>query len=142
MDAQWKRIDAILANSKSESFEDRVAAFYEHLRGALKLPCDVTGSEDFQWEEPFVLGVYSSAEWARLKKTQPSYRDHFELLGIDNETISEWMLFGGDDLGAHVTRKKDGKEFYLGLAELKAVSAKSPNAQLLDDYSMFFVNSR
>ena len=51
-------------------------------------------------------------------------------------------MFGGEDIGAHVRRKSDGKEFWLGLAELKAVDKKSANHQLLDDYAVWFVNNR
>jgi hypothetical protein len=52
------------------------------------------------------------------------------------------MMFYGEDLAAHVRRKPDGKEFYLGLAELKAVTRKSKNYQLLHDYAVWFVNNR
>jgi hypothetical protein len=41
-----------------------------------------------------------------------------------------------------VRRKSDGKEFTLALAELKAVEKRSPSYRLLDDYEVFFVNSR
>jgi hypothetical protein len=56
--------------------------------------------------------------------------------------MSEWMMFGGEDIAAHVRRKSDGKEFGLGLAELEAVNKKSRNYQLLDDYAVWFVNNR
>ena len=52
------------------------------------------------------------------------------------------MMFHGGDLAGQVRRKSDGKEFYLGLAEIKAVDEKSLNYQLLDDYSVWFVNNR
>ena len=48
----------------------------------------------------------------------------------------------GEDLAGHVRRKSDGKEFYLGLAEIVAVDKKSKNYQLLDDYAVWFVNNR
>lgn len=142
MDAQWKRIEAIVGSDESGTFEDQVAAFYKHLLQSLELPFVVTGIEDFRWEERYVLGGDSRLEYERLKKNQPSYRDQYELLGIEQGVFSEWMLFDGDDIGAHVKRKTDGKEFCLGLAELEAVDRKSRNAQLLDDFSVFFVNSR
>lgn len=50
--------------------------------------------------------------------------------------------FGGEDIAARVRRKSDGKEFYLGLAELKAIDKRSPSNQLLDDYAVFFTNYR
>jgi hypothetical protein len=45
-------------------------------------------------------------------------------------------------LSYYVRRKSDGKEFYLGLAELKAVDKSSKNHQLLDDFSVWLVNNR
>ncbi|MBX9679189.1 MAG: hypothetical protein K2X38_10535 [Gemmataceae bacterium] len=64
------------------------------------------------------------------------------MLKVEKGAFSEWMLFRGDDLGAYVRRKSDGKEFSLGLAELKAVAEETRNAQLLDDFSVFLVNCR
>ena len=142
MDAQSKRIEAIIGNDETTTFEDQLDAYYQHLLLSLKLPCEVTGIEDFRWEERYVFGAGSRAEYDRLRKEQPSYRDKYDLLAIEKEAISEWMLFQGDDIGAHVRRKSDGKEFWLGLAELKAVGKKSPAAQLLHDFAVFFVNNR
>jgi hypothetical protein len=141
-DSQWKRIEAVVGTDESATFEQQVAAFYQHLRQSLELPCDVRGIEDFRWEEPYLLGGWSQTEYKRLKRTQPSYRDRFELLEIKDGVWSEWMLFGGDDIGARVRRRLDGKEFWLGLSELKAVKKDSPNAQLLHDFGVFFANSR
>ena len=141
-DEQDARIDAILGGTQEMSLEDARNKFYDHLRGTLELPCVVTGIEDFNWEEFYVLGPGSRKEYERLRKTQPSYQDKYELLGIEKDVLSEWMLFQEDDLGAHVRRQSDGREFYLGLAELKAVDKKSKNYRLLDDYGVWLVNNR
>jgi hypothetical protein len=141
-DEQDARIDTILGDARAMSLEDARDKFYEHLCGALELPCVVTGIEDFNWEEFYVFGPGSRKEYERLRKTQPSYRDKFDLLAIEKDALSEWMLFRGEDLAAHVRRQSDGQEFYLGLAELKAVDKKSRNYQLLDDYSVWLVNNR
>ena len=61
--------------------------FFEHLRRSLVLPCEVTGIEDFQWEEVYVIGPGSRKEYERLKKHQPSYRDRFELVALEMEAI-------------------------------------------------------
>ena len=140
-DAAFARMDAVLGDRELGRAEavDRVA---EHLKAKLSLPCEVTGIEDFRWEEKYVIGGWDPREYRRLKKTQPSYTDRYQLLSIDREGDSEWMMFGGEDIGARVRRIKDGKEFVLGLAELKATDRTSANYQLLDDYSVWFVNSR
>jgi hypothetical protein len=142
VDAQWKRIEHIIGDDEEATFEDGVKKFYDHLLQALELPCEVTGTEDFRWEERYVIGGASPAEYKRLRKERPSYQDKYDLLEIENGAYSEWMLFPGDDIGAHVKRKSDGKKFCLGLAELKAVAKKSRNAQLLNDFAVFLVNNR
>src|SRR3954452_2434563 len=64
------------------------------------------------------LGPSAKAEHDRLRKRQPSYLDHYQLIDIELDVISEWMLFRGDDIAAHVKRMSDNKPFILGLAEL------------------------
>lgn len=119
-----------------------VDRFFEHLSKTLRLPCEVTGIEDFQWEEFFLFGPGSRKDYAVLKHTQPSFRDTYQLLDIQKGVDSEWMLYPLEDLTAHVCRASDKKEFYLGLSELKAVDELSANCQLLDDYSVWFANCR
>ena len=142
IDEEWQRIAAVLGEVSEESHERCVEKFYQHLRASLQLPCEVTGIEDFEWEEIYVLGPGDPVEYQELRLTQPSYKDRFELLEIEKEVDSEWMMFHHDDLGAHVRRKSDRKEFRLGLSELKAVGKDSLNKRLLDDYSTWFCNSR
>jgi hypothetical protein len=71
-----------------------------------------------------------------LKKTQPSYTDKFALISFV-EDIDEWY-----GLLARVQRASDKKKFILPLADLKSTDRKSKNYQLLDDYSVWFVNNR
>lgn len=141
-DKQDKRIKAILGNFEDMDFDETIHIFYQHLKTNLLLPCEVTGIEDFRWEEFYVFGPGNQKEYDKLKKAQPSYTDRYELLGIDRDVQSEWMLFWDDDIGARVRRISDGKKFVLGLAELKAVDKKSQNYQLLDDFSVWLVNNR
>ena len=140
-DAQDARIAAIVGDDEESTFDAGVDKFYHHLNSSLQLPCDVTGLEDFRWEEYYVIGPGDPNEYERLRQTRPSYQDTFELLAIEKDFRSEWMLFH-EDLAGHVRRKSDGKEFHLGLAELKAVNRKSKNYQLLHDFGVWFVNSR
>ena len=92
--------------------------------------------------ERYVFGAGNQREYARLRKERPSYRDDYELLEIELGGHSEWMLWPGEDIAARVRRKSDGREFTLGLAELKAKDENSPTYDLLHDYSVFFVNYR
>jgi hypothetical protein len=139
---QWQRIAAVLGDVSKESRERCVEKFYQYLRASLQLPCEVTGIEDFQWEEIYIFGPGDPVEYQELRLTQPSYKDRFELLEIEKDVDSEWMMCPHEDMGAYVRRKSDRKEFRLGLSELKAVGKDSLNKRLLDDYSIWFVNSR
>jgi hypothetical protein len=140
-DEQMRRWEAILGDAIEGTQEDALNVFFKHLRASLLLPCEVTGTEDFRWEEPYVIGGWSQQEYKRLKKTQPSYTDKYELLNIGQDEWSEWQMFS-EDMVAHVRRKSDGKKFLLGLAELQVTDKKSPNFQLVDDYAVWLVNSR
>jgi len=71
---------------------------------------------------------------------RPSYRERFERLAIAIRVDSQWLMHPHKDLAAHVRRISDGKEFRLGLSEIKAVAKGSPNHLLLDDYAIWFVN--
>ena len=64
------------------------------------------------------------------------------MLAIEEDVYSEWMMFYSEDLAGHVRRKSDGKEFYLGLAEIEAVDKTSKTYELLNDYAVWFVNNR
>jgi hypothetical protein len=138
LEEQDARIEAILGKAKNLTFNDAMDRFYQCLQSSLELPCAVTGSQDFDWEEIYVFGEGDPDEYAELRKTQPSYRDTYDLLSIEKGVRSEWMLFPFKDIAAHVRRRSDGKEFVLGLAELKAVDRNSVNEQLLDDYVTWF----
>jgi hypothetical protein len=140
-DEQMKRCDAILGDAAEGTQEEALEAFFKYLKANLPLPCEVTGTEDFRWEEPYVIGGWSKQEYERLKVTQPSYTDEYELLSIDRGRRSKWMMFH-EDIVAHVRRKSDGKDFDLGLAELQVTDEKSPSFQLVDDYAVWLVNSR
>jgi hypothetical protein len=65
----------------------------------------------------------------------------FELRAIEPWIASEWSMCQ-EDLKAEVRSKEDGKRFVLGLSELEVVENASRNHQLLDDYAVWFVNSR
>ena len=140
-DDQDERLLKILGDLEDIGFDESIAIFYEYLKANLSLPCEVTGIEDFHWEEIYVFGPGSQTEYEHLKEDNPSYTDTYTLLKIERRAASEWVVGFKEDLGACVRRISDGKEFILGLSELEATDDTSPNAQMLDDYSVWFVNS-
>ena len=139
-DAQDRRIKAILGNQECLACDEGLIRFFDHLQANLQLPCEVIGDEDFGWEEPYILGGWNREEYERLKKTQPSYTDRFELHKLELGVVSEWMLY--EDIAAYCRRSSDGREFILGTVELNATDKTSPNYQLLKDYASWFVNDR
>jgi hypothetical protein len=141
-DLQEKRIESIVGDPEDIDFDEAREIYYQYLKENLDLPCEVTGIEDFEWEEFYVLGPGNRKEYEHLKKDQPSYTDRYELLSIGTELESQWFMYWEDDLAGQVKRLSDGKEFVLGLSELKAVDKKSKQYQLLDDFSFWVVNYR
>jgi hypothetical protein len=131
---QEKRI-ANIFGSKDVPIVNRktLRIFHDYLKKNLESPCLLTGIEDFPWEERFVFGFGNKDEYERLKETHPSYTDSFELLNIDQVDPDRGIL-------AVVQRISDNKVFSLPLADLEARGRDSKNYQLLDDYSVWFVN--
>jgi len=73
-------------------------------------------------------------EYEKLKKTQPSYTDIFECIDFNRETDE------GYGISVNVKRVSDKRKFTLPLADLESTDKQSNNYQLLDDYSVWFVN--
>ena len=140
-DGSFARSVAIVG--EDETARDRaVEKYFEHLKAHLPFPVDVTGTEDFGWEERYLIGGWSQSEYRKLKQTQPSYSDCFELMDIVIGEDSPWIMCRGEDLGEFVRRRSDGRQFILGLSELKVIDKSSPSHQLLNDYAVWFWNSR
>lgn len=116
--------------------DETLAIYQNYLQTHLEQPCKVTGSEDFKWEEYYIIGPGSKHEHDRLRKTKPSYLDTYELLEF-KDAIDGW-----NGLLVSVKRVSDRKKFILPLSDLEATDKQSKNAQLLEDYSVWFVNWR
>lgn len=129
-----KRIELILKTKKIEVNKKNLLTYMEYLNKNIELPCQLTGSEDFDWEEEYVIGGGSKKEYERLKKTHPSYTDTFKFIKF-NHYINE-----ADGLLVDVQRTTDRKKFTLPLSYLEATEEGSNNYKLLDDYSIWLVN--
>ena len=133
---QEKRIDAIF-QYKTEDLSKRletIKIYKEYLDQNLSYPIELTGIEDFSWEEFYILGPGSQKEYEKLKKSNPSYTDTFYLEKID-ERYDEYR-----GLIAKIIRTTDKKRFQILLCDLKSTNKKSNNYKLLDDYSVWSVN--
>ena len=140
MDSQEDRIAQILADGDVDNEEmqekspETIAKYLHNLKENIEFPCIVTGIEDFPWEEKYVFGYGNKKEYEKLKKDNQSYEDKFEILDFfEDEDYDEKIM-------VNVKRLSDQKEFILELDYLKAVDKKSKNYQLLDDYSVWYVN--
>lgn len=138
-DQQIKRVQAIFKVTDEEDMvvdDENLKKYFQYLNENIGFPCIVTGIEDFRWEEFYVLGPGDKDEYEELKKTQPSYTDHYSILSFDDDYDED------NGILVNVQRISDKKEFTLPLEDLEAVDKKSNNYQILDDYSMWFVNYR
>lgn len=115
---------------------ETLARYLNHLKQHLELPCQLTGIEDFAWEEYYVIGPGSQAEHERLRKTRPSYMDTYELLNFADDVDT------GSGICVNLRRVSDKKKFVLPLADLKTTNEQPKNYQLLDDFAAWFVNWR
>ena len=131
MTAFEKRIASVLGDDNGLTPEN-VRRYCAYLKKHLTFPVRVTGIEDFQWEEPYVIGGWDQDEYEELKKTNPSYTDKFDLLDI--------LSSESDDLIAVIKRISDDQTFQMDLSWLRCVDRKSPDYRTLDDYSVWFVN--
>ena len=136
IDKQDERISSIFGGEIPDVTEESLSTYLTYLKEHLELPCELTGIEDFDWEEYYVLGPGDQKEYERLKKTRPSYTDKYDLLSLADK-VDGWV-----GILVNVKRVSDKKKFTLPLAELEATDERSKNYQLLDDYSVWFVNNR
>jgi hypothetical protein len=134
---QENRIIVILGTKKLDVTRKTLSTYLAYLKNHIEVPCQLTGIEDFEWEEAYVFGFGSKREYEELKKTQPSYTDKFNLIDFIDDIDDEY-----DGIFVNVQRLSDKKQFILPLADLKSTDKKSKNYQLLDDYSVWFVNNR
>lgn len=134
-DEQDKRIAALFSEEDTpEVNEKNLEIYLDYIKTHLKLPCQLKGVEVFTWEEPYLLGGWSRAEYKELKKKKPSYSDVFDLLDFNEDIPTHYGIL------VSVRRVSDRKKFTLPLADLEAIDGKSENYRILDDYSVWLIN--
>lgn len=128
------KVQKILNVKNIDVSEKSLKKYLEFLKKNIKMPCNLTGQEEFVWEEEFVFGRGNKKEYEKLKKIRPSYSDVFKLLRFE-DLISEEV-----GILVEVQRVSDGKNFTLPVADLEATEENSPNRDLFDDYAIWFFN--
>jgi hypothetical protein len=135
---QEERIQNILGvkNEEDMTVDDKnLKKYYNYLKANIDFSVPVTGIEDFRWEEYYVFGPGDQDEYKKLKKTRPSYTDKYKIIKIYDYNWEEGII-------VKVKRISDNKKFTLPLADLESDDENSTNYQILDDYSVWFVNNR
>ncbi|EGK84170.1 hypothetical protein D0A34_18665 [Microcoleus vaginatus PCC 9802] len=128
------KISKILGSKNIDFNLKNLVKYLDYIKQNIQLPCHVTGIEEFEWEEEYTMGSGSKKEYARLKKTQPSYTDRFTINRLEDLVVQEEGIF------VEVQRIGDRQKFMLPLSELESVDVISRNNQLLDDYAVWFIN--
>ena len=131
-----KRINNILNTDDVSVNQDNLNKYYNYLKKNLKSPCILTGMEDFDWEEPYLIGGWSKNEYEKSKKTKPSYTDKFEFVNLNSE-YDDWK-----GIYMHVKRLSDNKQFDIPLWDLKVVDKNDSNFLLISDFSSWMTNYR
>ncbi len=134
IDKHLTRIRGVLCSKNLEVNEANLTAYLTYLRNNINLPCLLTGIEAFEWEDYYVLGPGHPKEYEKLKKTKACHTDTFKLIGFKDLVREEEGIF------VEVQRVTDNKKFTLPLSDLEAIDEESANAELLDDYAVWFVN--
>jgi hypothetical protein len=132
--AQNIRLEHILGEESLKVSYNSLEKYRLHIQDNIVFPCDLTGREDFNWEEIYVFGGGDVNEYSELKKTKPSYTDIYTFMSFDD--VAEEV----DGLMVKVKRLTDRKQFVLPLADLKVTDKTSSNHELIHDYAVWYVN--
>ena len=127
-----EKLEEVLGTTTFKVNQTNLKKYLKYLKQNLAIPCLVTGVEEFEWEEYYTVGPGSQKEYQKLKKTQPSYTDEFNILKLDNK------LDVRDGILAVLERTTDNLKFTLPLAKLEGVAEDSVDAKLLQYYGIWF----
>ena len=87
---QEKRIISILGTKKLDVTRKTLSTYLKYLKNHVEIPCQLTGIEDFEWEEAYVFGFGSKREYQEARKTQPS---KFNLIAFIDDIDDEYDGF-------------------------------------------------
>ena len=135
MDDQEKRIASIFGMDEVPEVSGETLKTYLHyIKENIDTTCEITGIEDFGWEEYYIIGPGNKKEHEKLRKNRPSFMDTYKIIGFDDEPDEDFGIL------INLRRTSDRKKFTLPLADLEVTDKNNPSHQLLDDFSVWFVN--
>jgi len=110
VDQQLKKIAQVFGREEPPEVKEKtLKVFLKHLRRNVEYPCILTGSEDFEWEEFYIMGPGSKRDHKQLRKNLASYLDTFELIDFVLDP------YGDEGIHAEIRRLSDKKIFILPL---------------------------
>ena len=137
MDDQEKRIASIFGMDEVPEVRDETLRVYlNYIKDNIDTSCEITGIEDFEWEEYYIIGPGSKRQHEKLRKTRPSFMDTYKIAGFDDEPEEHYGIL------INLRRISDRKQFTLPLADLEVTDKNNHSYQILDDFSVWFVNWR
>ena len=131
MDMLFERIKKILGKDCDRSNQNAIK-YLAYLKKLVKQPCHLTGREEFPWEKPYATGGWESSEYQKLKRSNPSFVDQFELLDLQSTGTDNF------DIIATVERIEDEKIFEIELSRLECIDIEDDNYQLIDDFTAWY----
>ena len=135
MDDEERRIAKALDTREVPSVNKKnLLKYRKYLLVQLDKGAVLTGREDFPWEEKYIFGHGSKVEYEQQKKSNPSYKDEYNLIDISEKHLED------NDLVAQVERLSDRKRFEIGLSWLTTKDEKNKGFVLLDDFATWVCN--
>jgi hypothetical protein len=92
--------------------------------------------ESFDWEEFYLFGNQSKAEFEKARLKQASSMDDFIFINLVEDDYDNY-----EGIFVNVKRVSDKKKFTLPLMNLKVVDENTPEYQIISDYSSWIVNN-
>lgn len=118
---QDERIREIFGDREMKVARENLGIYLEYLKQNVKFPCQLRGTEDFDWEEFYTSNLGNKHK--QLHKGRPSPRDTFKLISF-NQDLDE-------DQGILVNiQRGDRKRFTAPLIALEAIHEESKNYEL------------
>ena len=136
IDDEERRISDVLQTSDETVDLENLGIYIKFLRAKIPKSCLLTGADCFTWEEPYLFGDWSEAEYEKEKKTKPVSDDIFKFISFDDEYYDERGIM------AKVKRASDNKTFHIPLWDLEAVDEDTPEYLIISDYSSWMTNYR
>lgn len=122
-------------NTIPEVSDESLRFCIKYLNENLEFPFEITGSEDFPWEEKYIFGFGSKDEWEEEKMNKPSYKDTYMAL----EVIPYYDRYGLYIKAKRTSRMKR-KKFDLILGFITCTEKEGKNGNIIEAYKVWRAN--